>query len=158
VPSFTIEKEIKRTPSLWKDLGVLTIWLVLLSLFVFAGATGGFSKPFNIGFFTERMAPIYSLFGTVCLAYEFLTALRNESNKNRLIELHIKAIAHRDAAEASMTNEGDRTKRINELNTQIKGYESDLEHERRYVHRKFFIAWVGLSLIVLSTFLQLPTA
>ena len=158
MPSFAFEKEYKRTPSLWKDLGVLAIWLVILSLLVAAGATGGFNKPFDIEFFTKRMAPIYSLFGTICLAYEFITALRNESNKNRLNQLHIKAMAHRDAAEALMTNEADRKKRVNELNIQIKGYESDLEHEMRYVHRKFFIAWVGISLVVLSTFLQLPTA
>lgn len=151
----SIFKDYKRTPSLGRELGVLIFWLLVLSAMTYLGATKGLEKPFDIGFFSARMAPIYSLFGTVCLAYEFFTAMRNESNKNRLNQLIIKAIGMREAALAIVV-ESDRNKRVDYLNRRINVYDEDLEYEFKYSRRKYIIAWFGIFLVIIATFLQLP--
>jgi hypothetical protein len=151
----SIFKVYKRTPSLGRELGVLVFWVLVLSTMTYLGATKGLEKPFDIGFFSARMAPIYSLFGTVCLAYEFFTAMRNESNKNRLSQLTIKAMEMREAALAIVA-ESDRNKRMDYLGRKIEAYNEDLEYEIKYSRRKYIIAWFGICLVIIATFLQLP--
>lgn len=148
-------RKYKRTPSLLWDFGVLIFWLLVLTVGTYAAATKLFEAPFDIDFFSARMAPVYSLFGTVCLAYEFFTAMRNESNRGYLIRVRAQAMDARDAA-ASIIVDSDREKRIADLNRQIEGFNKDLVHESRYVRRKFVFAWFGIFLVVIATFLQLP--
>src|SRR5690554_4740312 len=95
---FIFSREYKKSPSLKWDLGWLFFWTLLLSALILAGASKGFSTSPDIAFFTERMSPIFSLFGSVCLAYGLLTGIRNESNKNRLNQDLIRLMEHRDAA------------------------------------------------------------
>jgi hypothetical protein len=156
VSDIIFQKEYKKSPSLKQDLLVLLFWLIVLSLLIVIGATKGFESEFNLEFFSDRMAPIYSLFGTICLAYELFTAIRNESNKNRLNQQLIKAMEHRESVALAFVVESDKDKRIKELNEQIQHFRSDLEHEMLFVRRRYYIGWLGIALTVLSTFLQLP--
>jgi len=158
VPDIIFQREYKKSPSLKKDLLSLLGCLIALSFFIYVGATKGFQSPFNFEFFSKRMAPIYSLFGTICLAYEFFTAIRNESNKNRLNQQLIKAMEYRESVALAFVIESEKEKRIKELNEDISSYKADLEHEMQFVRRKYYIGWFGIALTVLSTFLQLPYA
>lgn len=158
MPDIIFQKKYKKSPSLKQDLLGLLCCLLGLSLFVYAGATNGFQCPFKFDFFSERMAPIYSLFGTICLAYEFFTAIRNESNKNRLNQELIKAMEHRESVALAFVVERDKEKRITELCNEIERLKHDLEYEMIFVRRKFYIAWLGIALTLISTFLQLPYA
>lgn len=158
MPDILLQREYKKSPSLKQDLLVLLGGLIVLSALVYVGATKCFQTPFNLEFFSERMAPIYSLFGTICLAYEFFTAIRNESNKNRLNQQLIKAMEYRESVALAVVVESDKEKRIEELNKKIQSFKSDLEHEMLFVRRKYYIGWFGIALTVLSTFLQLPNA
>lgn len=156
ISNMLFEKNYKKSPSLKSDLcGLLTV-LGILTLLIWIAATKGFHHPFDYDFFAKRMAPIYSLFGTVCLAYEFFTAIRNESNKNRLNQQLIKAMEHRESVSIGFTVEKDKEARLKELNEEISNLKTDLDHEMFYVRRKYFIGWLGIILAIISTLLQLP--
>lgn len=133
----------------------MIFWVLLLSVAVIASGGAGPSRWPDMIFFAERMSPILNLYGTVCLAYEFLTAIRNESNKNRLNQELIKACEYRDAAEATIPNKNDRRKRVEGLKVLVEQLRVDLDHEMKHVRRKFYIGWFGLLLIVISSFLQI---
>ncbi|MGI2924459.1 hypothetical protein [Vibrio diabolicus] len=150
------ETEYRRTPPLKKDLGILIFWVVLITFLVLIGATKFFQSPLDMEFFSDRTAPVYSLFGTICLAYEFFTSMRNESNKNFLNQKIIKAMDDRECVQKSVVIDSDRITRVNQLNEEIEALKLDLEHEMQFVRRKFFIGQFGLGLVVLATFLQLP--
>lgn len=158
MPDIIFQRGYKKSPSFKKDLLSLLGGLIALSLFIYAGATKGFQSPINFEFFSDRMAPIYSLYGTVFLAYEFFTAIRNESNKNRLNQQLIKAMEHRESVVLGFVVESEKEKRIKELNEGISSYKVDLEHEMQFVRRKYYIGFLGIALTILSTFLQLPYA
>lgn len=154
MPEWVFQRKYKRSPSFAWDFLWLVFLLILLSFFVYAGATQGFSQEIDLNFFSIRMAPVYSLFGTVCLAYEFFTSIRNESNKNRLNQELIKNKEYLDAAKTSIIDEFTRLKRINSLSEEINELNKNLNHEMQYVRRKFYFGWFGVFLTMLSTLLQ----
>lgn len=145
----------KKSASLWKDLGVLLFWLLVLTAIVILGATKLFDAAFDYRFFTARMAPIYSLFGTVCLAYEFFTCIRNERNKTWLAQEVSKNLEHKIAA-AAIVMPSDRLHRIQQLDQEIARLNADLQHENQFARRKYVFGVVGICLTVLSTMMQLP--
>lgn len=152
---YIFSREYKKSPSLKWDLGWLFFWILLLSALILAGATSGFSTSPDIEFITERMSPILSLFGSVCLAYGLLTGIRNESNKNRLNQDLIRLMEHRDAANSSIPVEATRKKRVDELSCEIQRLSGDLEHEMEHGRREIVIGWFGLILLVVSSMLQI---
>jgi len=152
----TIKKEYKTSPSFKRDFAVLALFIIFLSILVWAGSTNGFKANFNSKFFTARMGPIYSLYGTVCLAYEFFTAIRNESNKTRIQQILERKSRHKSECINSMQPGPDRTHRIESLDSEIGVLEADLNHEHEYIKRKFTFGWIGVALTALSTFIQLP--
>lgn len=150
------EAGYKKSPSFSRDFIVLLCWLVFLIVLVVIKATGFFSHHLDFKVFSGNLGPIFSLFGTVCLAYEFITALRNERNKTYLNNLHTKLLGFQQAVTQAMVDTVDRERRLSELRSQLGEVERDLAHEMRYVHRKFLFAWTGIVLVVIATFLQLP--
>ncbi|PMY39728.1 hypothetical protein C1Y35_12985 [Pseudomonas sp. GW456-L14] len=145
----------KKSPTLWKDLGVLILWLIVLTAIVILGATKLFDSTFDYRFFTARMAPVYSLFGTICLAYEFFTCIRNERNKTWLTQELGKNLEHKIAAGAIVIA-SDRLRRIQQLDQEIASLNADLQHENQFIGRKYVFGVVGICLTLLSTMLQLP--
>ena len=152
---FIFSRDYKKSPSLKWDLGWLCVCILLLSALILAGASSGFSTSPDIEFVTERMSPILSLFGSVCLAYGLLTRIRNESNKNRLNQDLIHLMEHRDAANSSIPVDADRKRRVDELSMEIQRLSGDMEHEMAHGRREIVIGWFGLILLVVSSMLRI---
>lgn len=148
------ERTYKKSPSLLWDLGGLIIVVLVISIFICLIATKGFSTNLDFEMIQKKLGPILSLYGTIALAFEFLTALRNESNKNRLNQELILLNNHREDARNTM-HAATVDKRITELNDKITQLENDLKHEMLYVRKKYYIAWFGLILITISTLIQI---
>ncbi len=149
------QKLYNLSPSLAMEVGVLVAIILFLGLLIFIMGTKFVPEKFNLTFFSNHMVPILTLYGTVCLAYEFITAFRNESNKAFINQELTKEKENRYAAQSTMTNETDKNNRIMELNEKIVTLESDLAHEMKHTKRKFSVAWFGLTLLVIATLLQI---
>jgi hypothetical protein len=148
-------KVYRPTPSIAREIASMCGFLVFFAAIFYLAATHGLQKPLDSAFYYSRLSSILGFMATLCLAYEFVTGLRNESNRTRLnqeiLQLHHHAATVRDAILDGET----RSSRLRQIESETKERMKLLEHEMKYVHRRFFMAWFGVLLAGFATLVQI---